>query len=181
MNPLLKSSRQDKQSARADAVTQHRHHGALQRQLVPRDHFQRNETQMADAGVCDEALHIVLGERQHRGTKTTNYCPWATRHQPPCLANIGTGGRCLSVRGPMRGLFRGIPLKVRNARIPRGYGNRGLPHNENRQAPACLHAFAMSGERLGGTSVARMRKMATCISSLLTLQRPYARRAGTEC
>lgn len=64
MNALLQSTHQNEQRASTDAVTNHGHHGSLKRQVIPGEDTQKNEAQVAHAGVRDQALEVCLPKGQ---------------------------------------------------------------------------------------------------------------------
>ena len=66
MEPLLQRTDQNEEGAGAEAVRQHLNDRALQRERVPGIDAEQDEAQMADAGIGDQALHVVLGEGEHR-------------------------------------------------------------------------------------------------------------------
>ena len=46
---------------------------ALQRQRVPGEDAEQHEAHVADAGVGDQALEVVLGEGQHRAVEDADH------------------------------------------------------------------------------------------------------------
>ena len=66
-------ARQDEQPGRADAVTDHLHHHALERQLVPREDAQQHKPKMADAAIGNQPFEIGLGKRQRRAVENSNH------------------------------------------------------------------------------------------------------------
>ena len=66
VQPLLQGAGEDEQRAGADAVGQHLHHHALQRQRVPGIDAEQDEAEMADAAIGDQPLQIRLPKSQQR-------------------------------------------------------------------------------------------------------------------
>ena len=64
MNALLQRAHQNEQRASTDAVTDHGHHGSLKRQVIPGEDAQKDEAQVAHAGVRDQALQVCLPKGQ---------------------------------------------------------------------------------------------------------------------
>ena len=78
MEPLLERTHQNEEGACAEAVRQHLHDRALQRQRVPGIDAEQDKPQMADAGIGNQALHVVLGEGEHRAVEDADH---AERHR----------------------------------------------------------------------------------------------------
>jgi hypothetical protein len=65
VHALVELPDQDEQPTGGEAVDDHLHHHALQRQLVPGVDAEQDEAEVGDAGVRDQALQVGLGERDH--------------------------------------------------------------------------------------------------------------------
>ena len=72
MEPFLERADQNEQGAGAEAVRQYLDDRTLQRQRVPCIDAEQDEAQMADAGIGNQAFHVVLGEGEHRAIKNTD-------------------------------------------------------------------------------------------------------------
>ena len=65
--PLVDEPDDQEQPARREAVVDHLQHAALEPERVEREHAEHHEAEVADRGVGDQLLHVLLHQRHEPG------------------------------------------------------------------------------------------------------------------
>ena len=81
MEPLLKDAGEYEERPRAQPMRDDLDNGALEGEGAARKEPEEHKAHVADARICDQALHVVLGKRKERAVE---YSGDAEGHEGAC-------------------------------------------------------------------------------------------------